>query len=110
AYGVSRLHVGGIFRNVGPLTDYLVGIATFTTDTGRRTDTVDLVRAPASAHGPLARALAGYPGAQLLDQAGYAQSRTAMLGNLLGLVTALLALAILIALLGIANTLALSIV
>jgi putative ABC transport system permease protein len=46
----------------------------------------------------------------LLDQAGYAQSRTAMLGNLLGLVTALLALAIVIALLGIANTLALSIV
>jgi putative ABC transport system permease protein len=44
------------------------------------------------------RALAGYPGAQLLDQAGYAQSRSAMLGNLLGLVTALLALAIVIAL------------
>src|SRR5215472_544192 len=110
SYGVSRLRIGGIFSNVGPLTDYLVSIATFTADTGRRADTVDLVLAPASARGPLARALAGYPGAQLLDQAGYAQSRTAMLGNLLGLVTALLALAIVIALLGIANTLALSIV
>jgi len=110
SYGVSRLRIGGIFSNVGPLTDYLVSIATFTADTGRRTDTVDLVIAPASARGALARALAGYPGAQLLDQAGYAQSRSAMLGNLLGLVTALLALAIVIALLGIANTLALSIV
>jgi len=110
SYGVSRLRIGGIFSNVGPLTDYLVSIATFTADTGRRTDTVDLVLAPASARGPLARALNSYPGAQLLDQAGYAQSRSAMLGNLLGLVTALLALAIVIALLGIANTLALSIV
>jgi len=110
SFGVSRLRIGGIFRNVGPLTDYLVSIATFTADTGRRADTVDLVIAPVSARGPLARALAGYPGAQLLDQAGYAQSRSAMLGNLLGLVTALLALAIVIALLGIANTLALSIV
>ena len=40
---------------------------TCTADTGRRVDTVDLVKAPASARGPLTRALAGYPGAQLLD-------------------------------------------
>ena len=110
SYEVARLRIGGIFTNVGPLADYLVSITTFTADTGRRIDTADLVIAPASARGPLARALAGYPGAQLLDQAAYAQSRSAMLGNLLGLVTALLALAIIIALLGIANTLALSIV
>ena len=71
---------------------------------------MDLVKAAASARGPLTRTLAGYPGAQLLDQAAYAQSRSAMLGNLLGLVTALLALAIIIALLGIANALALSVV
>jgi putative ABC transport system permease protein len=110
AYGVSRLRIGGIFAEPGPLTDYLVSIATFTADTGRQVDTVDLVKAAASSRGPLARALAGYPGAQLLDQTAYAQSRSSMLGNLLGLVTALLALAIIIALLGIANTLALSIV
>jgi putative ABC transport system permease protein len=110
SYGVSRLRVGGIFAQPGTLSDYLVSNATFTADTGRRVDTVDLVKAAASARGPLARALAGYPGAQLLDQAAYAQTRSAMLGNLLGLVTALLALAIIIALLGIANTLALSVV
>ena len=110
SYGVSRLRIGGIFAQPGPLTDYLVSTATFTADTGRRVDSVDLVKAAASARGPLARALAGYPGAQLLDQAAYAQSRGAMLGSLLGLVTALLALAIIIALLGIANTLALSVV
>jgi putative ABC transport system permease protein len=110
SYGVSRLHIGGIFTNVGPLTGYLVSTATFTADTGRRVDTVDLVKAPASARGALNRALAGYPGAQLLDQAAYAKSRTSMLGSLLSLVTALLALAVIIALLGIVNTLALSVV
>src|SRR5215470_7997196 len=110
SYGVSRLRIGGIFTNVGPLSDYLVSTATFTADTGRRVDTVDLVKAAASARGPLTHALAGYPGAQLLNQAAYAQSRSSMLSSLLGLVTALLALAIIIALLGIANTLALSIV
>jgi len=71
---------------------------------------VDLVKASASARGPLNRALAGYPGAQLLDQAGYAKSRGAMLGSLLNLITALLVLAVIIALLGIVNTLALSVV
>src|SRR5260370_42066894 len=70
----------------------------------------DLVKGSAAARGPLARALAGYPGAQLLDQAGYAKSRSSVLGNLLNLITALLALAVIIALLGIVNTLALSVV
>src|SRR5260370_16176647 len=93
-----------------PRTYYWVRSDTFTADTGRRSDSVDLLKAAASPGGPLARALAGYPGAQLLDQAAYAQSRGAVLGSLLGLVTALLALAIIIALLGIANTLALSVV
>jgi len=110
SYRVVRLRIGGIFANVGPLTDYLVSTTTFTTDTGRQVDTVDLVKASASARGPLNRALAGYPGAQLLDQAGYAKSRGAMLGSLLNLITALLVLAVIIALLGIVNTLALSVV
>jgi putative ABC transport system permease protein len=110
SYGVSRLRIGGIFANVGPLTAYLVSTATFTADTGRRVDTVDLVKASPSARAPLVRALAGFPGAQLLDQAAYAKSRGSMLGNLLSLITALLALAIIIALLGIVNTLALSVV
>jgi len=54
-------------------------------------------------------ALAGYPGAQLLDQAGYIASQTKVLDSLLTLVTAMLILAIVIALLGVVNTLALSI-
>src|SRR6266851_2334924 len=88
----------------------LVSTATFTADTGRSADTVDLVKAPASARGNLQRVLGSYPGAQLLDQAGYAKSRGSTLGSLLNLITALLVLAVIVALLGIVNTLALSIV
>ncbi len=51
-----------------------------------------------------------YPGAKVLDQAGYESDQTMFIDQLLGLIYAMLALAILIALLGIANTLALSII
>jgi putative ABC transport system permease protein len=50
-----------------------------------------------------------YPGAKVLDQTEYKAESLAMVDQMLGLVYALLALAILIALLGIGNTLALSI-
>ena len=109
SYGVSALHIGGIFADAGPLSPYLISLPAFTADTGIRTDTVDLVRAPSSARRDLLRALGGYPGAQLLDQAGYARSRESVLGTILNLITALLVLAVIIALLGIASTLALSV-
>ena len=109
SYGVSTLRIGGIFANTGPLSSYLISLPAFAADTGIRTDNVDLVRAPSSARRDLLRALAGYPGAQLLDQAGYAKSRESVLGTILNLITALLVLAVIIALLGIASTLALSV-
>jgi putative ABC transport system permease protein len=110
SYGVYRLRIVAIFANVGPLSDYLVSDATLAADSGVRTDSVDLVQAPASARGSIQAALTGYPGAQLLDQTGYIASQTAVLNSLLTLVTAMLVLAIVIALLGVVNTLALSIV
>jgi putative ABC transport system permease protein len=110
AYGTARLGIGGTFANTGPLSPYLISTATFTADTGIRTDNVDLVQAASSARRALLRALAGYPGAQLLDQAGYASSRASALGTTLNLITALLVLAVITALLGITSTLALSVV
>ena len=110
SYGSYQLPVAGIFTSPGPLSGYLVSLGTFTADSGVKVDSVDLVRAPAVARGSLQAALAGYPGAQLLDQTGYIHSQTALLNSLLNLVTALLILAIIIALLGVVNTLALSIV
>ncbi|HEY6479174.1 MAG TPA: FtsX-like permease family protein, partial [Streptosporangiaceae bacterium] len=109
-FGVTTLRIGGIFANPGPLSDYLVSNATFTADTGRGVDSVDLVRAGPRAQGLIRRALARYPGAQLMDEAAFAKSRGAMLSTLLSLITAMLVLAIIIALLGIVNTLALSVV
>lgn len=52
---------------------------------------------------------AAYPGTTVLDQAGYKADQTKFVDQMLGLIYALLALAILIALLGIGNTLGLSI-
>ncbi len=109
AYGAYPLRVVAIFGNAGPLSGYLVSNATLAADSGIRTDNVDLVRAPARARGSIQAALAGYPDAQLLDQSGYIANQTAILNSLLTLVTAMLILAIVIALLGVVNTLALSV-
>ena len=54
-------------------------------------------------------ALADHPDAQVLDRAGYQKVATGFIDALLTLVTVMLALAVLIALLGIVNTLALSV-
>jgi putative ABC transport system permease protein len=53
--------------------------------------------------------VAEYPGVTVLDQQGYKDAQAAPINQMLALVYALLALAIVIALLGIGNTLALSI-
>lgn len=63
-----------LFASPGPLGGYLVSNSTLAADSGVRTDNVDLVRAPGWARGPIQAALAGYPGAQLLDQTGYIAS------------------------------------
>jgi putative ABC transport system permease protein len=109
SYGTDRLRIAAIFANIGPLSGYLVSTATLAADSGVRTDATDLVQAPASAKAGIQAALAGYPGALLEDQAGYIAGQTKLLNSLLTLVTALLILAIVIALLGVVNTLALSI-
>jgi len=110
AYGVYRLPIVAIFASTGPLSGYLVGNATLAADSGVRTDSVDFVQAPAEAKNAIRASLAGYPGAQLLSQSGYIASQTALLNSLLTLITAMLVLAIVIALLGVVNTMALSIV
>jgi putative ABC transport system permease protein len=57
----------------------------------------------------LKQAAAAYPSAEVLDKQGFIDSLNAEINQMLGLIYAMLALAIVIALLGIANTLALSI-
>ena len=70
------------------------------------TDGVDQAKARTA----LEAAVADFPNAEILDQAEAAAVRAAAIGQVLGLITVLLGFAVLIALLGITNTLALSIV
>ena len=57
----------------------------------------------------IAAALAGHPDAQVLDQKGFEKEASGFIDQLLVFMTVMLALAVLIALLGIVNTLALSV-
>jgi putative ABC transport system permease protein len=112
--GERTLPVAGTFANRGPLGDYLLDLSTFDTATGRPNDSLLLVKArPGTAVQALRTDLTGlltrYPGARVLDRAGYQNATGAMLDQLLNLITGLLVLAVIIALLGIVNTLALSV-
>ena len=70
--------------------------------------------APGTSSATLQTRIAGllgpYPGAKVLDAGGFKRANGATFDAILDLITALLALAVLIALLGIVNTLALSVV
>jgi putative ABC transport system permease protein len=64
---------------------------------------------PAAAQTQIEDAVTEFPNVEVLDQVAFRDKQAAFLDQLLGLVTALLAMAILIALFGIVNTLSLSI-
>ena len=64
----------------------------------------------AETFGAVETALTPYPQVRVLDQAGFAEAIASQLDQFLGVILALLALSVLVALLGIVNTLALSVV
>jgi putative ABC transport system permease protein len=96
-------------------TAYLIGIGTFERLFSESVDASLFVRtaegvAASDAAKALDEALAAFPTADVRDQAAAVDERTAAVDQVLGLVTVLLLFTVLIALLGITNTLALSIV
>ena len=104
-----------IYGESQPAGDWLLGTETYEANVDDQYDFQVFVRKADDVDAPTARAAIaqvadGYPGAKVLDQAGYESDQTMFIDQLLGLIYAMLALAILIALLGIANTLALSII
>jgi putative ABC transport system permease protein len=112
--GTRTMTVAGTFAHKGPLGDYLLDLDTFDAATGRPVDSLLLVAArpgtrPADLRADLSGLLGGYPGAQVLDRAGYQSATGAQLDQILNLTTGLLVLAVVIALLGIVNTMALSV-
>jgi putative ABC transport system permease protein len=112
--GRRSFRVVGTYAGRGAFADFLMSQDTFTRATGRSLDTLLMVKAAdtqaAAVRARITPLLAQYPGAKVLDQNGFKRSTAATLDQILNLMTALLALAVLIALLGIVNTLALSVV
>jgi putative ABC transport system permease protein len=114
ATGKQDLVVRFIYGENQPAGDYLLGTEAFEANFPDQLDFQVFVKQAESV--PAATALAAiereadrFPGAKVLDQTEYKAEQTKFVDQILGLVYALLFLAIIIALLGIGNTLALSI-
>jgi putative ABC transport system permease protein len=113
--GRQELTVAMIYGEPQPAGDWLLGTETYEANVDDQYDFQVFVKNADGVDTPTAKAAieqvaAGYPGAKVLDQSGYKADQTQFIDQLLNLIYAMLALAILIALLGIANTLALSII
>ncbi|HEY3095845.1 MAG TPA: FtsX-like permease family protein [Acidimicrobiia bacterium] len=96
------------------LSDYAISIATYNEHYTNQLDQQEYVKlapgvSPAEGRRALDRVLKAYPNAELQDRTEFKAAQAAQINQLLGLIYALLFLAVVIALIGIANTLALSI-
>jgi putative ABC transport system permease protein len=113
--GGQELTVAMIYGESQPAGDWLLGTETYEANVDDQYDYQVFVRKADGVDTPTARAAIeqvadGYPGAKVLDQSGYEADQTMFIDQLLNLIYVMLLLAIFIALLGIANTLALSII
>jgi putative ABC transport system permease protein len=116
ATGKDDLTVAGIYDATGGFVeaDYLLSIAGQTAHAGEQLTTASLIIVadgadPAAVQSDIDAALADHPDAKVVDQQGYEDQVGGIVDNLLALVTVMLLLAVIIALLGIVNTLALSV-
>jgi putative ABC transport system permease protein len=109
--GPATLRIGGIYKSNALLTKYLVSDAFYRAHfQDPQAGAVLLATAgnPAVERAVTA-ALAAYPNVQVQSRAQFEKAQTAQVNQLLGLVYALLGLAVIIALIGIVNTLMLSV-
>ncbi|MFN2606785.1 MAG: ABC transporter permease [Acidimicrobiales bacterium] len=112
--GVQQVRITGIFSRSDFAGKYLLSIADFTRNFASRQAQVVVVKAakgvpPAASRAAMKPVLDTFPNVELKDQAQYKSSVTSKVDQLQALITVLLALAIVIAVLGILNTLALSV-
>jgi putative ABC transport system permease protein len=112
--GSVPFHVAGIYDTNPLLGSYVISIPAYEQNFVTQLDAVVLATTapgttPAQAKAAVNQITKAYPSVKVQDQAQYRDSQASQVNALLGLVTALLLLAILIALFGIVNTLALSI-
>jgi putative ABC transport system permease protein len=109
--GPPRMRIGGVFKSNALITSYLVSDAFYTShfqDPQPGAVLLTTTGSP-SVEQAVTRALASYPNVQVQSRAQFEKAQTAQVNQLLGLVYALLGLAVIIALIGIVNTLMLSV-
>ena len=111
----AQLPITGIYETNAALGPYLVSLETWTDNGGDTRDNFLYVNVEEAAELPVVKPridgiLADYPNVTLMDQAEFKDQQRASVNQLLFLIYALLALAILIAVLGIINTLALAVI
>ena len=109
--GPATLRIGGIYQANALIGSYLVSSAFFVAHYPAQPPGALLVRTGGSTtvDNAVTTALAPYQNAQVQTQAQFEQAQVSSVNQILGLVYALLALAVLIALIGIVNTLMLSV-
>jgi putative ABC transport system permease protein len=109
--GPAVLRIGGIYQANALIGRYLVSAGFFLAHFSQQPPAGLLLRTNGSSavDNAVTRALAPYPNLQVQTRAQFEKTQTASVNQLLGLVYALLALAVLIALIGIVNTLMLSV-
>ena len=113
--GKQRLQVVGTYDGKGWISDdYIISLAAQNTFAGPQLVTAGLVTVtdgadPVDVKAAVDDALATHPDARVLDQEGYEEVASGFIDQLLTFVTVMLLLAVVIALLGIVNTLALSV-
>lgn len=113
--GKHTLRVVGIYDSKGWISDdYVISIAAQTAAAGRQLTASGLVTLvdgadKATVQRAVTDALAGHPDAKVLDRKGFEKEAGGFIDQLLTFVTVMLLLAVLIALLGIVNTLVLSV-
>jgi len=112
--GKQTLKVVGIYADNRLLGNYVISLDTYDRNFVEQLDTVVLAKTAPGVSAQQAKAAANavakaFPNVQVQDQLEFRQKQASQIDTLLGLVTALLGLAIFIALFGIINTLGLSI-
>jgi putative ABC transport system permease protein len=112
--GTRLMRVALIYGSNEPAGNYLLGISAYQANfTSQYDQQVFVKKAPgvssAAALAAIETVTRHYPGATVLNEAQYKAQAAQPINQLLGLIYVLLALAVIIALLGIGNTLALSI-
>src|SRR5689334_1030309 len=108
--GRTTLRVGGIYQANALIGSYVVSAAFFAQHYSARPPAGLLLRTSGPAvDRAVTKALAPYPNLQVQTRAQFEQTQVANVNQLLGLVYALLGLAVVIALIGIVNTLMLSV-